>query len=138
MYENWYVYFKKMEQGFTLLEMMVSVTIIAVALTAVLGIQSRSISIASEAKFSITASLLAQGKMAEMEINNLQDLVSDSGDFGEDYPGYTWQLTVNDALPDSSEYGYDNMKQIDLSVSWGEDAHYRYHLRLYRFLQEDL
>ena len=53
--------------GFTLLEVMVAMAIIAIALTAVLGSQSKSLSLASEAKFSTTVALLAQSKMAEIE-----------------------------------------------------------------------
>ena len=65
---------------------MVAMSIIAVVLTAILGSQSQSLSLAGEAKFSTTASLLAQGKMAEIEMENPQELISDSGDFG-DAPG---------------------------------------------------
>ena len=90
-------------EGFTLLEVMVAMAIIAIAMTAVLSSQSQSISLASEAKFSTTAALLAQGKMAETEWGNRLDLTSDSGDFEEDFPGYTWQVKVEDVRMDLPE-----------------------------------
>ncbi|MBW2035901.1 MAG: prepilin-type N-terminal cleavage/methylation domain-containing protein [Deltaproteobacteria bacterium] len=119
--------------GFTLLEVMVAMAIIAIALTAVLGSQSQSVSLATEAKFSTTAVLLAQDKLAEIEAEKIGDLTSGSGDFGEDFPGYRWNLRVTDTSFDELEEISDHLKQIDLIVSWGEDDQYQYALRLYRF-----
>ncbi|MFC1534076.1 prepilin-type N-terminal cleavage/methylation domain-containing protein [Thermodesulfobacteriota bacterium] len=127
---------KRTEQGFTLLEVMVALSIIAIALTAVLGMQSQSLSLASEAKFGTTASLLAQGKIAEIETLNTEDLVSSSGDFGEDFDGYSWQIEVNNVVLESTEGIFRHLRQIDLKVSWGESEQYQYDLRLYRFIPE--
>ena len=126
----------KERYGFTLLEVMVAMVIISIALLAVLGSQSQSISLASEARFSTTSALLAQSKMAEIEAMNPDDLISDSGEFGEDYPGYRWEMTVEDVNLDEPENVSDYLKQINLIVSWGENEKLRYHLRLYRFLPE--
>ena len=122
--------------GFTLLEVMVAMSIIAIAMTAVLNSQSQSISLASEAKFSTTAALLAQSKMAETEWGNRLDLTSDSGDFGEDFPGYTWQVMVEEVRMDLPENVSNHLKQMNVTISWGEEGVYRYHLRAYRFLPE--
>jgi general secretion pathway protein I len=124
--------------GFTLLEVMVAMAIIAIALTAVLGLQSQSLSLASEAKFSTTAAFLAQSKMAEIETEKAEDVASDSGDFGEDFPGYRWDKTVNDVTFDEPEGVSDHLKQIDLTVSWEEHDQYQYRLRLYRFVPETI
>ena len=119
--------------GFTLLEVMVAMAIIAIALTAVLGSQSQSVSLASEAKFNTTAPLLAQSKIAEVEVAEENDLTGDSGDFGEDFPGYTWELSMEDVTFEEPENVSDLLKRIDLKVSWGEEEQYQYRLRLYRF-----
>lgn len=121
------------EAGFTLLEVMVAIALMAIALTAVLGSQSQAVSLASEAKFNTTATLLAQGKMAQIELATLEDLTSDSGDFGEDFPGYLWEVTVRDIVLDEAEDASDYVKQIDLEVFRGENKRYYYRLRLYRF-----
>ena len=89
---------REKDSGFLLLEVMVAITFIAIALTALLGSQSQSVYLAGEARFNTTAALLAQGKMAEMEVEDLADVSTDSGDFGEDFPGYTWQLSVSDVV----------------------------------------
>ena len=120
--------------GFTLLEVMIAVAIIAIALMAVLGSQSQGLSLAGESRFNRTAALLAQGKMAEIEtVRDMGALNSDSGDFGDEFPGYTWQLSVNEVLFDGAETISNRLKQIDLEVFWGADELYKYRLRLYRF-----
>ena len=121
-------------RGFTLLEVMIAVAIIAIALMAVLGSQSQGLSLAGESRFNRTAALLAQGKMAEIEVvKDQRDLNSDSGDFGDEFPGYTWQLSVHEVLFGGAEMISDRLKQIELEVSWGSDELYQYRLRLYRF-----
>jgi general secretion pathway protein I len=125
--------YSKETSGFTLLEVMIAVAVIAIALVAVFGSQSQSLSLANEAKFNTTAALLAQSKIAEMAAEKPEDLTSDSGDFGEDFPDYHWNLTVSDVSfgeEEASEY----LKQIDLSLSYGEHGRYQYRLRLYRFV----
>ena len=122
--------------GFTLLEVMVALAIIATALMAVLGSQSQSLSIASETKFSTTAIFLAQHKMAELEAKDPEELSADSGDFGEEFPGYRWDLRVSDVASVEPENVSDYLSQLDLTVSRGEDGPYQYSLRLYRFVPE--
>ena len=119
--------------GFTLLEVMVAMAIIAIALTAVLGSQSQSVSLASEAKFSTTAPLLAQSKMAQIEVVELKDLNEDSGDFGDDFPGYTWELSVKNVVFEEPVNVAEQLRQIDLKISWSEGGLYQYNIRLYRF-----
>ena len=122
--------------GFTLLEVMVAMAIIAIALTAVLGSQSQSVSLASEAKFSTTAALLAQNKMAETEWGNRLDLSSDSGDFGDDFPDYNWEVTVEDVSMDLPENVSNHLKEMKVTISWGEEGVYQYQLKAYRFIPE--
>jgi general secretion pathway protein I len=124
---------KHKDVGFTLLEVMVAMAIIAIALTAVLGSQSQGVSLANEAKFNTTAPLLAQCKMAEIEAADPDDLADDSGDFGEDFPGYTWQLTVKDVVLEAPENVSERLRQCNLGVYWGEGGLYKYSIRLYRF-----
>jgi general secretion pathway protein I len=114
---------------------MIAVAIIAIALTTLLGSQSQSVSFANSAKFETMAALLAQSKMSEITTQKANELTNDSGDFGDDYPGYSWELTVSDlAIPgvaDISNY----LKQIDLTVTWGV---FNYNLRLYHYVAESI
>jgi general secretion pathway protein I len=126
--------FRHFRSGFTLLEVMIAIAIIAITLLAVFGSQSQSLSLANEAKFSTTAALLAQSKMAEIEAVNPEDLASDSGDFGENFPNYHWKLTVSDVSFAGIDEVLDYLKKIDLSLFYGEHGQYKYSLRLYRFV----
>lgn len=89
-----------MNRGFTLLEVMVAVAILAIALTTLLGSQSQSMFAAEASDFSSRSALLARTKMAEILIAGEQP-GSSSGDFGEHYPGYAWKLEISE--PDFSE-----------------------------------
>ena len=124
---------ERRDHGFTFLEVMVAVALLAIALTAVLGSQSQSVSLASEARFYTTAALLAQGKMAEIEAKDLGTLRSESGDFGEDFPGYTWEVTVGNVYLDYPENVSNHLRQVTLTLSWEESEHYQYSLKTYRF-----
>ena len=112
---------------------MVAMAIMAITLVALLDSESASISRASEAKFTISASFLAQKKMAEIEALDPEDLSSDSGDFGDDYPGYSWELSVENPYFDAPPDVLDHLKQVDLTIKWGEDEVYSYNLKQYRF-----
>jgi type II secretion system protein I len=119
--------------GFTFLEVMVALAIIAVALTAVLGLQAQSVSMASEAKFYTIAPLLAQSKMAEMEMMEMGGLASSSGDFGEDFPGYFWEISISDVFTSEPQSVSKDLERIDVKISWGEEKQNQYVLRLYDF-----
>jgi general secretion pathway protein I len=112
---------------------MIAVAIIATALVAALGSQSQSVSLASETKFATTVTFLAQGKMAELEVQDPEDLVSDSGDFGEDYPAYRWESEVSDVTVEEFEKVSNHVKKIDLTVYLAGGEGYRYVLTFCRF-----
>jgi len=87
---------QKKTGGFTLLEVMIAMSILAVGLVAVFQMQSQSVSLASESRFRTTAAFLAQSKMAEIETASRLENRAQSGDFAPDYPEYGWQLSVMD------------------------------------------
>ncbi len=82
-------------RGFTLLEVMVAIAILAIALTTLLGSQSQSMLAAEQADFSARSALLARMKMAEIIAEDDLTAVS-SGDFGEQFPGYSWEVELDD------------------------------------------
>ena len=122
--------------GFTLLEVMMAIALMAIALTAVFGSQSQSLLLAGDAKFNTTAPFLAQSKMAEIEAEGGEDLTSGSGDFGEDFPGYRWELEVADMASGGPEGVSDHLTLVTLVVSWEEDNAYQYRLRSCLFVPE--
>ncbi len=121
-------------EGFTLLEVMIAVAIMAIALTTLFGSQSRSLSYATEAHFHIVAPALAAAKLAEIQ-SGVRELAGDSGDFSDDFPGYVWQLEVEDARLEEIEALAEfegGIQRVDLKVEWS-DSPYSYSLRYYEY-----
>ncbi|NOX80366.1 MAG: prepilin-type N-terminal cleavage/methylation domain-containing protein [Deltaproteobacteria bacterium] len=117
--------------GFTFLEVMVAVAIIAIALVTLIGSQSQSVSIAGEARFDIMASLLAQQKLTEIEAGNFDSLFSDEGDFGKQYPDYRWHTVVQSLGEDETGLSGTGgmLKAVDLTVTRTGDARSSYIVR---------
>ena len=82
--------------GFTLLEVMIAMAILAIALVAVHQSHSQSISMTGSSRFLTTASLLAQSRMAAVDAADPRQLAPAQGDFGDDYPDYRWQVEIGE------------------------------------------
>jgi general secretion pathway protein I len=97
-------------RGFTLIEVMFAIAILAIALVSIYQLLSQSISMSTDSRFMTTAALLAQSKMVETETASPLSNKNESGDFGLDYPQYTWHLEIGDTqLP--------QFKKIEITVT---------------------
>ncbi len=99
--------------GFTLLEVMVALAIVAVALISLLGSHLMSLNLAQKHKEQTLASLLARQKMEECFVAPIEDLQSDYGDFAPLYPEYAWEVDVGDA-------DIENLKKVVIIVKSSE------------------
>ena len=120
------------DNGFTLLEVMIAMAILAIALTSLFGAQSASVALATETRFNIQAPLLAKMQLAT--IRSSDNIFDDSGDFGEEFPGFQWELTVEDAIFPDSEIllGLDGkLQHLTLLITWGEEI-FSYQLDSYQ------
>ncbi len=117
--------------GFTLLEVMIAVSIIAIAFVTLIGSQSQSVSISGHTRFAVTSALLAQKQLTYIESADFSDVSSGSGDFGENYPGYSWKSEVSELSEDDTGIeGSDGMlKAVDLIVTFGGDDGRSYAVR---------
>jgi type II secretion system protein I len=91
---------RKRHAGFTLLEVMMAMAILAIVLVAVFQSQSQSLSMSGRSRFLTTASLLAQSRMTEAELLGIENVTTNSGDFGDEYPDYTWRIEIADTRAD--------------------------------------
>jgi general secretion pathway protein I len=121
--------------GFTLLEIMVSISIIAIVLVTVYRMHTQTISMSTSVKFYTTAPLLAHGKIAELEINPLNELTDDSGNFGEEFAGYRWNVSIEDVESKFLGVTGEDLKKIDVTISFNNDE-LTYNLRKYRFVRD--
>lgn len=97
--------------GFTLLEVMVALALIGIALVAILRSLAMSVDVSNESKNISIATLLAKGKMAELESLGFPDVEEASGDFGEESPGFRWERSV-------SETGVEDLRKIVVRIIW--------------------
>ena len=89
--------------GFTLLEALIAVAILAIGLVSVFISQSGSLSLATEAQFNTIAPKLAQSKLSELRGEGGNFLLGDSGEFSDEYSGYRWELEIEEASFDFLE-----------------------------------
>ncbi len=114
---------QSMTAGFTLLEVMVAVAVIAISFVTLLGAQSQSVVIATTARFNVKASFLAQLKLTEINMIDYNELTSEEGDFGEEFAGFLWSVDVAELTEDDVGIKGANemLKQVDLTVHQAED-----------------
>ncbi len=96
--------------GFTLLEVMISLAILAIALVLLLEISTRHVRSAHEVKMMTIATELARGKMLDIEEDLLHEGFQEmaetlEGDFDEEgYPKLTWDALIEKVeLPEAGE-----------------------------------
>jgi general secretion pathway protein I len=122
-------------KGFTLLEVMAALSIIAIVLVSVYRLHAQTVSMNNQVRFYATAPMLAQTKMAEIESKSLEDIGDDSGDFGDEFPGYKWNIVIDDI--ESTDLGNiaKDLKKIDLLISFNNDE-FNYNLRNYKYFKD--
>lgn len=99
--------------GFTLLEVMISVGILAIVLVALLGLRNRAINLNGYARNLTIATLLAKEKVERFELEGPLQLGEISGDFEGEYSLFHWSQRV-------SSTPYNAVKEATIAVTWRE------------------
>lgn len=99
--------------GFTLLEVMIALLIIATSFVVLLNTRNQSVITADYAKRATIATLLASERMSDIEQEDFPDTGEDSSNFGDDYPEYRWKTSVSDTL-------YENIREVKVEILWRE------------------
>jgi general secretion pathway protein I len=121
----------KGSKGFTLLEVMVALAVLATTLTVIYQLHGQTMMISSNARFYNLAPMLAQAKLSELDQSAYQELAESSGDFDEDYPGFKWSVQIEDVVSDLLENKEYHFTRFEIVVS--NDDGSTYNLRTYRF-----
>lgn len=103
--------------GFTLLEVMIALAIVAIALTALLSLANRTIMVQDEQQNLSQATLLAEGKMTEYETMHRlgrDGEVSDEGVFADPFARYRWKISFDDTI-------LPEVLQVTVTVLWGAE-----------------
>jgi general secretion pathway protein I len=128
--DNW-----EITSGFTLLEVMVAMAIMAIVLVSVYRMHTQTLTMNTAARFYTQAPMLAQSKLAQLEADPSNIITGDSGDFGDKFPGYSWSITTDEVSSEALGEIAADLKRIDMMVSYNSDE-YTYSVRIYRFLRE--
>ncbi len=115
--------------GFTLLEVLVALAILAVTLVALLGLRNRDVMLVDQARQMTMGTALARMKMVEAEIAGFPEVGESSGGFGEAYPNFSWRQAV---LPTPFDY----VREVQVFVTWTEGAGGEVGLISYVFQEE--
>jgi len=99
--------------GFTLLEVLVAVMIIALAFTGLLALHSRNLALVSRDQDLTRATLLMRELVAQVELfPDYSQLGTASGNF-EGSPGFSWERDVRSTA-------LEELREVRFRVSWGE------------------
>ncbi|MDY0350868.1 MAG: prepilin-type N-terminal cleavage/methylation domain-containing protein [Desulfobulbaceae bacterium] len=117
--------------GFTFLEVLVAVAIIAIAFVTLIGSQSQSVSVAGDSRFNVDAALLAQQKLAELAMADFDDVYSETGNFEETNPAYWWRTEVRDVYDDETGIpgSGELLKLVELTITLSEEGRQAYVVR---------
>jgi general secretion pathway protein I len=110
--------------GFTLLEVMVALVVVAVAFVGLLGVQNRNLKQVGRDQDITRATLLAREIVSQMEVTELfPDTGTSSGQF-ESAPGFFWEREVTDTdLP--------TIRQVRLHIIFDQRQPNAYELLYY-------
>lgn len=117
--------------GFTLLEILIALSVLAIALTAIWKLHSQTLSMHETIRFHTLAPFLAQQKLAELEMQPELQQVSHQGDFGPDYPAYLWKLTLDSVQSGEWKKMNTEFHRLDLVIT-DSRAGLDYPVRTYR------
>lgn len=105
--------------GFTLLEVMIALAVVAIALVTLLGLSNRTVLVHERIQKLTRATLLAQQIMAEQEVQLAGTGTVDEereGVFEEPFADFSWRIYYENTM-------IPQVRQIHVQVIWGRAQH---------------
>ena len=121
-------------KGFTLLEILAAIAILAIVLTALFRLHLQTLAMGIDAGFYAAAPLLAREKIAQIETEGVEQPRSDAGDFGDDFPQYRWEAEVSETESADFETAAERLRRIEVRILDAEDRR-TFALRTYRIVK---
>ncbi len=116
------------EHGFTLLEVMFAVAILAIALPVLLGLRNSDIDLRVRARAITTATLLAREKLLEAELTPMLPIGETAGEFTTPPPGAPISSDARDRAPGFrwkrivAPTPLDAVREVRIQVLWPRGA----------------
>jgi prepilin-type N-terminal cleavage/methylation domain-containing protein len=98
--------------GFTFVELLATMVLISIVMPVVMQTIGLCARLGGQSRREVEAACLAKNKLTEMTAAQDWESGSDRGDFGTDWPGYEWAVTITNWPEDT------NVRQVDVTVSW--------------------
>ena len=118
------------DTGFTLLETLIALAILAIALVAVFRLHYQSIDLSAEIAFNAKAPFLAGRFLSNLEQEGIDGTKSDAGRISEEPPPYAYKVDITEVELPLGEATPPKLWQIDVAISAGERL--TYHLTTFR------
>lgn len=125
---------RKNVRGFTLLEVMIAVSILSIGFFAVYSLFLQSVAASEEARFKQQATFLSSLKESSWA-KDPSEISRDEGDFGDEYPGWRWRLTPSKVENKEFEEVVKRLTRVRLEV-FQEGGGRRYSATHYLFVTE--
>jgi prepilin-type N-terminal cleavage/methylation domain-containing protein len=107
--------FSANRRGFTLIEVLATLMLLALVLPALMQGLTLAGSLADQTRHRTDAAGLAESKLNEILSDNTWQQGNLSGDFGTDWPQYRWEETTTAWPQDTTGQG---LQEIDVTVLW--------------------
>jgi general secretion pathway protein I len=121
-------------KGFTLLEVLVALAILAIALISIFKLQGQTLRMSAKARFLTVAPHLAQAKLAEIETQDFDKIADGSGAFSGEQSDYDWNVDVEEIPTDLIADNNYHLIRINITITQTDGDSYQ--LRTYRFYGE--
>jgi general secretion pathway protein I len=118
-------------KGFTLLEVLVALAILAIALISIFKLQGQTLRMSAKARFLTVAPHLAQAKLAEIETQDFDKIADGSGAFSGEQSDYDWNVDVEEIPTDLIADNNYHLIRINITITQTDGDSYQ--LRTYRF-----
>ncbi len=102
--------------GFTLLEVMISLAILATVLVSVLNLHSQTLGMAAATRFDQTAAQMAEEIFNAQIAAEPDEPLFPQGDFKEKYPGFEWEATQETVPLYGEDENAPQFVRLDVSV----------------------
>lgn len=97
--------------GFTLVEVLAAAVVMAIIMPVAMHGISVAATVAAVARHKAEAAVLAQSKLAELQVTRDWQTGNLSGGFGEDHPEYRWSA-------DMAAWDTSSLQQLNVHVVW--------------------